>query len=49
MSRKIYIIGVGLIGGSFALEIKKIFPDSNIIGIDYSKEAVMQFVLRKQG
>ena len=44
MSRKIYIIGVGLIGGSFALEIKKIFPDSNIIGIDYSKENLDQAI-----
>lgn len=44
MSKKIYIIGVGLIGGSFALEIKKIFPDSNIIGIDNSKENLDQAV-----
>ena len=42
MSKKIYIIGVGLIGGSFALEIKKIFPESNIIGIDNSKENLDQ-------
>ena len=44
MSRKIYIIGLGLIGGSFALEIKKIFPDSNIIGIDNSKENLDQAI-----
>ena len=44
MSRKIYTIGVGLIGGSFALEIKKIFPDSNIIGIDNSKENLDQAI-----
>ena len=44
MSRKIYIIGVGLIGGSFALEIKKIFPDYNIIGIDNSKENIDQAI-----
>ena len=44
MSRKIYIIGIGLIGGSFALEIKKIFPDSNIIGIDNSKENLDQAI-----
>lgn len=44
MSRKIYIIGVGLIGCSFALEIKKIFPDSNIIGIDNSKENLDQAI-----
>ena len=44
MSRKIYIIGIGLIGGSFALEIKKIFPNSNIIGIDNSKENLDQAI-----
>jgi prephenate dehydrogenase len=44
MNRKIYIIGVGLIGGSFALEIKKILPDSNIIGIDNSKENLDQAI-----
>ena len=44
MNRKIYIIGIGLIGGSFALEIKKIFPDSNIIGIDNSKENLDQAI-----
>lgn len=44
MSRRIYIIGIGLIGGSFALEIKKIFPDSNIIGIDNSKENLDQAI-----
>ncbi|WP_178990090.1 prephenate dehydrogenase [Winogradskyella schleiferi] len=30
----IFIIGVGLIGGSFALDIKKLYPESNIYGID---------------
>ncbi|WP_400074785.1 prephenate dehydrogenase [Winogradskyella sp. R77965] len=30
----IFIIGVGLIGGSFALEIKKLYPESNLFGID---------------
>ncbi|AWX45259.1 Prephenate dehydrogenase [Flagellimonas maritima] len=28
------IIGVGLIGGSFAKDFKKLYPDSNIAGID---------------
>ena len=37
MKKNIYIVGVGLIGGSFALELKDIFKDSNIIGIDTSK------------
>lgn len=31
---KITIIGIGLIGGSFALSIKKAFPDSKISGFD---------------
>ena len=30
----IFIIGVGLIGGSFALDIKKLHPESTIFGID---------------
>ncbi|WP_299125061.1 prephenate dehydrogenase [uncultured Winogradskyella sp.] len=30
----IFIIGVGLIGGSFALDIKKLYPQSNVFGID---------------
>ena len=36
MKKNIYIVGVGLIGGSFALELKDIFKDNNIIGIDTS-------------
>ncbi len=32
--KNIYIIGVGLIGGSIALDIKKIHPDVTIYGID---------------
>ena len=34
---KIYIIGIGLIGGSFAMEMRKLFPKSTIIGIDKSE------------
>lgn len=34
---KVYIIGVGLIGGSFALAIKKAFPGVEIFGIDASE------------
>lgn len=33
----IFIIGVGLIGGSFALDIKKLNPDCTIYGIDNSE------------
>ena len=32
--KNIYIIGIGLIGGSFALDIKKHFPEKVIYGID---------------
>ncbi|NRD23273.1 prephenate dehydrogenase [Winogradskyella litoriviva] len=35
--KNIFIIGVGLIGGSFALDIKKLHPDSTIYGIDNSE------------
>ena len=38
MKKNIYVVGVGLIGGSFALELKDIFKDSNIIGIDTSTQ-----------
>ena len=31
---KVGIIGLGLMGGSFALDIKKPFPNSEIFGID---------------
>ena len=34
MTEKIYIIGVGLIGGSFAIDIKHLHPESKIFGID---------------
>lgn len=32
--KNIYIIGIGLIGGSFALNIKKLYPKATIFGID---------------
>ena len=35
---KIGIIGLGLMGGSFALDIKKPFPNSEIFGIDSSNK-----------
>ncbi|MCB0461188.1 MAG: prephenate dehydrogenase [Flavobacteriaceae bacterium] len=34
---KIYIIGVGLIGGSFALDIKRLHPETKIFGIDHNE------------
>ena len=30
----VFIIGVGLIGGSFALDIKKLYPECTVFGID---------------
>jgi prephenate dehydrogenase len=33
----IYIIGVGLIGGSFALDIKRLHPETKIFGIDHNE------------
>lgn len=38
MMEKIYIIGVGLIGGSLAIDIKHLHPKSSIFGIDHNKE-----------
>jgi len=35
--KNIYIIGVGLIGGSFALDIRQLYPNANIFGIDHSE------------
>jgi prephenate dehydrogenase len=34
---KIYIIGVGLIGGSFAIDIKRLHPETKIFGIDHNE------------
>jgi len=30
----VFVIGIGLIGGSFAKDIKRLVPDSKIFGID---------------
>ena len=38
MKKNIYIVGVGLIGGSFAIELRDIFNNSSIIGIDTSAQ-----------
>ncbi|MDT0677069.1 prephenate dehydrogenase [Autumnicola musiva] len=34
---KVYIIGIGLIGGSFALDVKENFPEAKVFGIDASE------------
>jgi prephenate dehydrogenase len=41
----IVVIGLGLIGGSLALDIKKAFPDVKIIGIDASEKHVEEALL----
>ncbi|CAM2833523.1 prephenate dehydrogenase [Flavobacterium frigoris] len=41
---KIYIIGIGLIGGSMALDIKTLYPDATVYGID-SNETHLQEAL----
>ena len=42
MNRKIdcLIIGLGLIGGSFALSLRKSFPNSKIYGYDLNKKSL---------
>ena len=35
---KIIITGVGLIGGSFALDLREVFPEAEILGMDVSRE-----------
>lgn len=39
---KVYIIGVGLIGGSLGLDIKNLYPNTEIIGVDSSDEHLQQ-------
>ena len=38
------IIGVGLIGGSLALDLKALYPDSNIFGIDTNENHIKQAI-----
>jgi len=48
----VFIIGVGLIGGSFALDIKKIYPNATIYGIDtdeaHLEEAILLNIIDKK-
>ncbi|MES2486445.1 MAG: prephenate dehydrogenase, partial [Bacteroidota bacterium] len=41
----VVVIGLGLIGGSLALDIKKAFPEAKIIGIDASEKHVEEALL----
>jgi prephenate dehydrogenase len=50
---KIYVIGIGLIGGSMALELKQLFDDCIIIGVDQSdthlEEALSLGIIDEKG
>ena len=35
--KNVFVIGVGLIGGSFALDIKSVYPDAIVYGIDVNE------------
>lgn len=37
---KVYVIGLGLIGGSLALDIKREFPEAEIFGIDANEQHI---------
>ena len=49
MNRKIdcLIIGLGLIGGSFALSLRKSFPNSKIYGCDLKKKSLDTAIKKK--
>ena len=42
---KVYIIGLGLIGGSMALDIKEVYPEAVICGIDANEKHVEEALL----
>jgi prephenate dehydrogenase len=50
---KVYIIGIGLIGGSMALDIQKLYPKATIIGIDSNEshlnEALSSGLIHEKG
>ncbi len=39
---KVYVIGIGLIGGSMAMDIKHLYPESEISGIDVDGDHLQQ-------
>lgn len=41
---KIYVIGIGLIGGSIALDIKTLHPDAKIYGIDTNESHLQEAI-----
>ena len=36
--KNVYVIGIGLIGGSFALDLKALKPEVVVYGIDHNEE-----------
>lgn len=38
----VYVIGVGLIGGSFAIDIKSLYPSCNVYGIDSNSNHIKE-------
>ena len=34
--KNVYVVGIGLIGGSFALDLKALKPEVVVYGIDYN-------------
>ena len=42
--KNIYVIGVGLIGGSMALDIKKLYPEITIFGVDKNEEHLQKAI-----
>jgi prephenate dehydrogenase len=41
---KIYVIGIGLIGGSMALDIKKIYPEATVYGVDNNEKHLQEAI-----
>ena len=50
---QVAVIGIGLIGGSFAKDLKQLYPNSNIVGIDKNEahldEALELHIIDKKG
>ena len=41
---KVYVIGIGLIGGSMVLDIKGRYPDATILGIDSNEQHLQEAI-----
>ena len=39
---KVFVIGIGLIGGSMVLDIKALYPEATVYGIDSNEKHVQQ-------